>query len=190
MGNRGFPGFKESVLALQVLSVGYVFMLLVSMGRLIARGMGIPQYEMRSSVLIVVLNIALSIILIIKLGFTGALLGTTSSGIIGSSTFFYSFNRRIGKSLFSIIKKVFASPFLFCLVSLGASLFAGYFIRRLYPGPPANRFDALILLLVNGLIFLGVYLLFVFKSNYIDKYDREIFSGFMEMIKSVLRRKK
>jgi O-antigen/teichoic acid export membrane protein len=190
MGNRGFPGFKESVLALQVLSVGYVFMLLVSMGRLIARGMGIPQYEMRSSVLIVVLNIALSIILIIKLGFTGALLGTTSSGIIGSSTFFYSFNRRIGKSLFSIIKKAFASPFLFCLVSLGASMFAGYFMRQLYPVPPANRFDAFILLLVTGLVFLGVYLLFVFKSKYIDKYDREIFSGFMEMIKPGLRRKK
>ncbi len=190
MGNRGFPGFEESVLALQVLSVGYVFMLLVSMGRLIARGMGIPQYEMRSSVLIVVLNIALSIILIIKLGFTGALLGTTSSGIIGSSTFFYSFNRRIGKSLFSIIKQAFASPFLFCSVSLGVSLFTGYLIRQLYPGPAANRLDAFILLFANGLVFLGIYLLFVFKSRYIDKYDREIISGFMEMIKSVFRRKK
>ncbi len=190
MGNRGFPGFKESVLALQVLSIGYVFMLLVSMGRLIARGMGIPQYEMRSSVLIVALNIALSIILIIKMGFTGALLGTTSSGIIGSSVFFTSFNRRIEKSLFSFIKKVFASPFIFCLVSTGASLFTGYFIRQLYPGPAANRFEAFILLFVNGLVFLGIYLLFVLKSKYIDKYDKEIFSGFMEMIKSVFRRKK
>ena len=186
----GKGSFKESVLALQVLSVGYVFVLLVSMGRLIARGMGIPQYEMRSSVIIVILNIALSIILILKLGFVGALLGTTLSGVIGSSFFFYSFNRRIKESVFSIIKKVFASPFLFCLASLGISMLAGYFFKQLFPTPLAGRFDAFIHLCVNGLVFLSVYLLFLFKSRYIDKYDREIFSGFLEMIKLNTRRKK
>jgi O-antigen/teichoic acid export membrane protein len=186
----GRDSFKESALALQVLSVGYVFVLLVSMGRLIARGMGIPQYEMRSSVIIVILNIALSIILIIKLGFVGALLGTTLSGVIGSSFFFYSFNRRIKESVFSIIKKVFASPFLFCLVSLGISMLAGYFFKQLFPTTLASRFEAFIHLGVNGLVFLSVYLLFLFKSRYIDKYDREIFSGFLEMIKLNTRRKK
>jgi O-antigen/teichoic acid export membrane protein len=186
----GKTGYTESVLALQVLSVGYVFVLLVSMGRLIARGMGIPQYEMRSSVIIVILNIALSIILIIKMGFVGALLGTTLSGVIGSSFFFYSFNRLIKESVFSIIKKVFASPFLFCLVSLGISWLAEYFFKQFFPTPLASRFDAFIHLCVNGLVFLGVYLLFLFKSRYIDKYDREIFSGFLEMIKLKRRRKK
>jgi O-antigen/teichoic acid export membrane protein len=186
----GRDSFKESALALQVLSVGYVFVLLVSMGRLIGRGMGIPQYEMRSSVIIVILNIALSIILIIKLGFVGALLGTTLSGVIGSSFFFYSFNRRIKESVFSIIKKVFASPFLFCLVSLGISMLAGYFFKQLFPTTLASRFEAFIHLGVNGLVFLSVYLLFLFKSRYIDKYDREIFSGFLEMIKLNTRRKK
>ncbi|MCK4557424.1 MAG: polysaccharide biosynthesis protein [Candidatus Aminicenantes bacterium] len=190
MGNRGFPGFTESVLALQVLSVGYVFTLLVSMGRLIARGMGIPQYEMRSSVLIVILNIALSIILIIKLGFTGTLLGTTLSGIIGSTYFFCAFNRRIGEPVFPLIRKIFIGPFFFCLVSLGISMLADYFFVQLLPAPVANRTNAFIQLLVKGLIFLGVYLLCLFKSGYIDKYDKEIFSGFLEMIKVGFKRKK
>ncbi len=190
MGNRGFPGYTESILALQVLSVGYVFMLLVSMGRLIARGMGIPQYEMRSSVVIVILNIALSIILIIKLGFTGALLGTTLSGIIGSSYFFCSFNRRIKEPVFSLIRKIFIGPFLFSLLSLGISMLAGHFFNKLFPAPPANRFEAFIQLGVNGLVFLSVYLLFLFKSRYLDTYDREIFSGLLEMIKLKRKRKK
>ncbi len=190
MGNRSFPGYTESVLALQVLSVGYVFVLLVSMGRLIARGMGIPQHEMRSSVIIVVLNISLSIILIIKLGFIGALLGTTLAGIIGSSYFFYSFNRRIKESAFSILTKVFALPFLFCLVSLGVSMLVDYFFKQLFPAPPADRLDALVHLCVNGLVFLSVYLLFLLKSRYIDTYDREIFSGFLEMIKLKRKQKK
>ncbi len=190
MGNRGFPGFTESVLALQVLSVGYVFMLLVSMGRLIARGMGIPQYEMRSSVIIVILNIVLSIILIIKMGFTGALLGTTLSGIIGSTYFFCAFNRRIGESVFSLIRNIFSSPFLFCLVSLVISMLADYFFVQFFPAPAANRIDASLQLLVKGLIFMSVYLLCLFKSGYIDTYDKEIFSGFLGMIKLGFKRKK
>jgi peptidoglycan biosynthesis protein MviN/MurJ (putative lipid II flippase) len=152
--------------------------------------MGIPQYEMRASVIVVILNISLSIILIIKMGFIGALLGTTLSGIIGSSYFFYSFNRRIKKPVFSILKGVFASPFLFCLVSLGISMLAGYFFKQIFPHPPASRFEAFIHLGVNGLVFLSVYLLFLFKSRYIDKYDREILSGLLEMIKLKRRRKK
>ena len=190
MGNRGFPGFTESVLALQVLSVGYVFILLVSMGRLIARGIGIPQYEMRSSVLIVILNITLSIVLIIEMGFIGALLGTTLSGIIGSTYFFCAFNRRIGESAFSFIRKIFIGPFLFCLVSLGISMLTDYFFVLLFPAPAANRPDAFIQLLVKGLVFLSIYLLCLFKSGYVDRYDKEIFSGFLEMIKLGFKRKK
>lgn len=186
----GKTGFNQSVLALQLLSVGYVFVLLVSMGRLIARGMGIPQYEMRSSVLIVIMNIALSIILIIKLGFIGALLGTTISGIAGSLYFIFSFNRRIGKST-SILLKIFASPFLFCLVSTVLSLAVGFVFQSfIFQKNATSRLDAFLYLLINGLTFLASYLFLLLKSRYIDAYDREIFSGFLNMIRSGLKREK
>lgn len=190
MGNRSFKGFHESALALQLLSVGYVFVLLASMGRLIARGMGIPQYEMRSSVVIVILNIALSIILILNLGFIGALLGTSLSGIIGSAYFFYSFNRRLEESVFRILKKIFAGPFFFCALALILSLLAAYLFEHIYAESPDNRIQAFIYLLVNGLVFLGVYIVFLLKSAYIDKYDKEVFSGFLEMLKLDFKRKK
>ena len=190
MGNRNFQGFPESALALQLLSVGYVFVLLASMGRLIARGIGIPQYEMRSSVIIVVLNISLSIVLILNFGFIGALLGTSLSGIIGSTYFFYSYNRRLKESIFRILKKIFALPFFFCALALILSLLAGYLFRQIHPESPDSRIQAFIYLLVNGLVFLGVYLVFLFKSAYIDKYDKEIFSGFLEMLRLGFKRKK
>jgi hypothetical protein len=69
-------------------------------------------------------------------------------------------------------------------------MLAGYIFNQLFPDPPVSRIDAFIRLGVNGLVFLSVYLLFLFKSRYIDKYDREIFSGFLEMIKLKIRRKK
>jgi hypothetical protein len=69
-------------------------------------------------------------------------------------------------------------------------MLADYFFVQLLPAPVANRTNAFIQLLVKGLIFLGVYLLCLFKSGYIDKYDKEIFSGFLEMIKLGFRRKK
>lgn len=186
----GKTGFKESALALQILSIGYVFMLLVSMGRLIARGMGIPQYEMRSSILIVIMNITLSIILIIKLGFIGALLGTTLSGTIGSLYFIYSFHRRIKESLLLTLRKIYAHPLFYCIISLLLSLLISYIFKPFFPEPASNRIEALYHLLINGIVFLGVYILFLFKSRYIDTYDREIFSGFVELIKTSLGRKK
>ena len=187
MGN---PDFKESALALQILSIGYVFILLVSMGRLIARGMGVPQYEMRSSVLIAIMNIILSIILIIKFGFVGALFGTTLSGTLGSLYFIHSFHRHIKESLFEIIKKIYTKPIFFCLISLCVSMLISYIFKLLVPSPPVNRIEAFYHLLINGTAFLGVYLFFILKSHYIDKYDRKILSDSIELIRSILRKKK
>jgi len=186
----GRPGFSQSALALQILSIGYVFMLLVGMGRLIARGMGIPQYEMRSSVLIAVTNILLSVILIIKLGFIGALIGTTISSILGSIYFIFSFHRRIKESLSSILKKIYANPFLFCVISLIVSLLVSYVFKMIVPKAPANRLEAFYHLLINGAVFLGIYLFSLFRSGYIDKYDREIFSSTLNLIRSGLRQEK
>ncbi len=186
----GEPGFKESALALQILSIAYVLLLTASMGRLIARGMGIPQYEMRSSVLIVVMNIFLSIILIIKLGFSGALLGTSISAASGSIYFIVSFHRRIKESLFFVVRKIYASLLFFCTISLFSSLLAGFIFKQIVPRLPTNRPEALCALLVNGAVFSGVYLLLLFKTGTIDKYDRELFYESFKLMKTSFRRKK
>jgi len=186
----GESGFKQSVLALQILSIGYTFVLLASMGRLIARGMGIPKYEMRSSVFMAVLNIALSALLIIKIGFIGALLGTTISGILGSIYFIYSFHRFTKESLLHMVRKIYVSPFIFCILSTAASLSINFLLKDILLTSPSSRIGALSHLLINGIVFLGVYILFLYKSSYIDKYDREIISGTVEFVKAFVRRKK
>ncbi len=186
----GNTGFQQSVLALQILSIGYTFVLLVSMGRLIARGMGIPKYEMRSSVFMAVTNISLSVILIIKLGFIGALLGTTISGFLGSVYFIYSFHRYTKESLLLMIRKIYLNPFIFCVFSTAASLSINLILKEILLMGPSSRIEALYYLLINGIVFLGVYILFLYKSSYIDKYDREILSGTIEFVKTFIRRKK
>lgn len=186
----GESGFKQSVLALQILSIGYTFVLLVSMGRLIARGMGIPKYEMRSSVFMAVLNIALSALLIIKIGFIGALLGTTISGFLGSIYFIYSFHRFTKESLLHMVRKIYVSPFIFCILSTAASISINFLLKDILLTSPSSRIEALYYLLINGIVFLGVYILFLYKSSYIDKYDREILSGTIEFVKTFIRRKK
>lgn len=186
----GEPGFKESALALQVLSIAYVLLLVASMGRLVARGMGIPQVEMRSSVLIMVMNIFLSIILIIKFGFSGALLGTSISAGLGSLYFMLSFHRRIKEPLFFILRKIYASLFFSCMISLFFSLLAGLIFKQIFPSLPTNRPQALYALLVNGAVFSGAYLLMLFKTGTIDKDDRELFSESLKLMKAGFRRKK
>ncbi len=186
----GQTGFNRSALALQILSIGYVFMLLVSMGRLIARGMGIPQYEMRSSLLIVIMNIVLSVVLIMKFGFVGALWGTTISGTLGSLYFIRSFHRRTKESIVLILRKIYAPPFIFCIISLLASLLVHTLVIMLLHFAPANRIEAFYYLCINGAVFLTVYVFSLLQSGYIDKYDKEILSGSLELIKASLKRKK
>ena len=185
----GNTDFQQSALALQILSIGYTFVLLVSMGRLIARGMGIPKYEMRSSVLMAILNIVLSVLLIIKLGFIGALFGTTISGFLGSIYFIYSFHRHTQESLFLMIRKIYVHPFLFCVFSAAASLSINYFLKEILHGGPTSRIEAFYFLFINGIVFLGIYILFLYKSRYIDTYDREIISGTFGFVKTSIRRK-
>ncbi len=187
----GKSGFRDSALALQILSIGYVFVLLVSMARLVARGMGIPQYEMRSSVLIAVLNVVLSAVLIIRMGFIGALLGTAIAGTAGSLFFILSFNRRIGESTAHFFKKIFAAPLFFSGLALIVSFTAGAVLEALFLHAPAsNRLEALLFLLVAGIVFMPVYLFLLLKTGYIDSYDREVLSGFFELMRRGLRRTK
>jgi hypothetical protein len=132
----------------------------------------------------------LSVILIIKFGFSGALLGTAISAASGSLYFMISFHRRIKEPLFFILRKIYASLFFFCMISLFSSLLASFIFKHIVPRLPTNRPEALCALLVNGAVFSGIYLLMLFKTGYIDKYDRELFSESLEFMKTSFRRKK
>jgi len=178
----GKTGFETAVLAIRWLVFAYLIQLLVSMGRLIARGMGAPQYEMKSSIVLSILNILFSILLIIKFGFIGALIGTFLAAGIASAYFllqFHNFSKWSFKKLAlhsfmpSLIVSIICAGVIFILdvVAVGCT---GIRID--------SRFSASIYTFANLALFSALYLYAAFKYNIIDNYDKVIITSALKLI--------
>ena len=174
------PGYEKSALAIQILTIGYSFFLVNSVGRLMARGMGVPQFEMISALIILGLNISLSIILIILFGFIGALIGTCMSSIIGSLFFMIRFHKHIKRTIMSFLKDVCLKPFLACIIAVPVS-FVIDFLFHYINFVPSERIGYFVYLCLKGAMFSGTYLVCIFFIRYLDEYDKNVFLSAVKM---------
>ncbi|MFQ5786960.1 MAG: oligosaccharide flippase family protein, partial [Thermodesulfobacteriota bacterium] len=170
----GGPGYEKSALAIQILTIGYSFVLVNSIGRLMARGMGVPQFEMISALIILGLNILLSVTLIILLGFTGALIGTSISAIIGSLFFMNRFHKYIQRTIVSFLREIYFKPFFACILAMLASSVVDILLH-IFNFFPSGRFGCFVYLGLKGFVFSGTYMLCIFIIRYLDEYDKEVF---------------
>ena len=166
----GGPGYEKSALAIQILTIGYSFVLVNGIGKLIARGMGVPQFEMISALIILGLNILLSITLIILFGFVGTLIGTSVSAIVGSMFFLNRFHKHIKRSIISFLRGVYLKPIFACIFAFFASLTVDLLFHFL-GFSPSGRVGYLVYLGTKGFVFSGIYLLCILVVRYMDEYD-------------------
>jgi O-antigen/teichoic acid export membrane protein len=171
----GGTGYDKGVLALRILGVGYFFNIITGVVTAVARGIGVPQYEMKASTFIVISNLLLSIILIIKIGFIGALIGTSLALLVGNIYYIIIFHtRHIKESIFAFIKKTYAKPIFASLIGTliiflnQAMLFHG--LINLKP----TRINYLIFLIIQLFIFTGIYLYLLTKTRFINQEDYKL----------------
>ena len=176
----GKAGYEKSALAIQVLTIGYSFFLVNSVGRLMARGMGVPQFEMVSALIILGLNIVLSVTLIILFGFVGALIGTSVSAIVGSVFFMNRFHKHIKRTITSFLGDVYLKPIIACILAFLLSLAIG-FLFHILGFSPSGRVGFLIYLVLKGSVFSGAYLLSIFVVKYFDEYDMNVLFSTIKM---------
>jgi len=161
------PGFERSVLALRFLMIGFMINILTGVGTSIARGIGRPHLEMKYELWVAVSNIVLSLILIIKIGFIGALIGTSVSLIIFSIYFMVIFHRQVlANSYLKFAKEIYSTP-----VLLSSSLcLLIYFVNLLLNNNfrIQGRIAYFTVLLVDILIFGILYSILVFKLRFLN----------------------
>jgi len=177
----GFMARQESVLAVQFLTVAYGAYLLTSVGRYIARGIGVLRFELAGSVFLTVSNIVLSVILILRYGYVGALWGTAISAFCGSGWFLVAFHRYLKFSIGLFMRK---SVFWPVAISLLASL-----IMEFFPASWSADGSRLILLakLFGHLVLFGcLYLIIIWLCGFVDAYEREVFTN---AFKSLFKRR-
>jgi len=160
-------GYNASVTVIRFLIVGFCVNALTGIGTSIARGIGKPEIETRYTTLVAFSNITLSLILIIKIGLIGALIGTSVSLVIFSVYFMLIFHKKIIKeSYVEFAKKIYYKPFfislILCIVVGALNLALERFFNL------QNRLDYLATLLLDMVIFGPLCLFFLFKVKYLE----------------------
>lgn len=161
-------GYERAALVIQVLAIGYFAATVSGVASQVAVGVAKTEFEMRYGILIVPLNLILSYILIMKIGFVGAVAGTSLSLVVGALFFIRMFQKYLNTNMLCFAK-LFYKPVFISVASSLVMLFLNY---NLWPvNEFMNRALHLIILFINCLVFTGIYLFFIRLSKYFDNYD-------------------
>jgi O-antigen/teichoic acid export membrane protein len=161
-------GFEKSVLTLQILMIGYFFNIMIGPGFFILNGIGKPQYGMRSSILAAILNLALSILLVIKIGYFGVVIGTLTAMIIAASYFISMFHQVMNIPFWKTSLKIFPKPLIACFISFSI---IHVLIKRI---GQIGWFG----LIGAGFSYLVLFSLIILVMNYLDDFDKSLINKY------------
>ena len=94
------------------------------------------------------------------------------------------FQRHIKQPFFQLIKDIYLIPIFACILASLALYGLNYGVHLF--AFPSGRIVHLAILGLEGLIFLGIYGLVLFKSGYIDKYERGLALRYISIAKNRL----
>jgi O-antigen/teichoic acid export membrane protein len=104
-------GFEQSVILIQILAVGYGINVLGGAASQMGAGIGRPEFDMRSTVVLSVLNPILSIILVQRFGAPGAAAGTTLAMVVAAAYLIVTFHRNyVEQPVWQFIRTVHIRP--------------------------------------------------------------------------------
>ena len=158
-------------MTVQILIVSYFINVLTGPGFCILNGIGKPQYAMRSSTFAALLNVILSIILVIKIGYFGAVFGTASAMTIAAVYFIFMFHQVSKISFWNFALKILLKPILAGFLSF---LLMSIIIKNI------SHFNWLALI-VSTLLYLGLFTLLIFLIQYIDDYDKLLIKRYIKL---------
>ena len=167
------PGYDNSIMVVRLLVIGIIVNTLTGVGVMIVRGVGKPIYETRYAVISLILNVALGIILVKPYGFTGIVMATPISTIVGSLYFISIFHKLYSISSLEFIRKIYFKPFIVSM-SLAAGVYS--LNKLLIPMITIeSRMDYIVLLLLDGLLFFVSFVFLLNKAGFWDKEDESLF---------------
>lgn len=154
------PGLTMIAVPLSILLLINFFNLVTGPGFCIFTAKAELKPGIHSALLGIILNVGLSLALIYKFGFAGAVLGTSISLLAASAYFIAVFHRRTRYSVLRLLREGYLKTSLASLFSLGA-----LFLLHL---PRQNSWLGLILMTIGfGLLYSVIILL----ARFFDEYD-------------------
>ena len=167
-------GYESSALVIRVFVPCYMINILTGVGTSMALGMGRTDIMAKVCTAQMLLNLILSIVLVIKMGFIGAAVATLISLSLTSILFIHILHGCLRYRMLPFLREVVTVP-------LGSCFFAGIaiFFCNGFINARLSRPASFILLILEAAVFMAIYLPLVFKTNYLDRYDREMLAGYV-----------
>ena len=178
-------GYEKSALVIQVLAAGYFAATVTGVASSIAAGVARTDIDMKFGILLSSLNLSLSIILIIKIGFIGVVLGTSISLIFASFIFIRMFHNCFSTIPLKSFYRLFYKPSIACALPVLIILLINQSFQNTIV--PYGRIIYLTILLINGIIFSTVYIGIIILTKYFDTNDIVIFKDKIPFLRKLLR---
>jgi O-antigen/teichoic acid export membrane protein len=184
-------GFSESVLIAQVLVIGYGINILGGAASQTGAGIGRPEFDMRATLLLSIVNPILSITLVQWFGAAGAATGTSVALALSSMYLLATFQRNyVERSLWSIVRAMHLKPLIAAMAASTAVLGA----HSLLPDVAAwanQRYLLPMKLAVDFWTFVPTYVIVLVALRQITAIDWKNFLGLIsfgfEFIRHPLR---
>jgi len=175
--------YQRSAFVMQILVLGYFMNMSCGVVSPIVQGIGRPQIQMRAAFLSAALNICLSIILVVKMGFYGAALGTAVSLILANLYYVYSFHKFMDKSLLSYFLSNYTLPLLSGVLSSSVVIFISRFV--IFSGSESiSRFHCFLVLVLFSTVFILLYFVLIYFTGFFDDYDRKLICSYLPLRKA------
>jgi len=169
----------RSVMILQILAIGYGANVLGGAASQIGAGVGRPEFDMQSTILLTVLSPILGIALVQRFGAPGAAAGTAVALIISATYLLIMFHR---KYVETPVEGMFRDIHIRPVVSGLVAIFAATGLHRLFHIMDSLREVRYLIpakLAVDFVLFSSVYLVFLMVLKQITAMDRRNFMGLM-----------
>ena len=172
-------GVEQSVILVKILVVGYGANVLVGAASQTGAGVGHPEFDMRSTILLMVLTPSLGILLVRDFGAAGVATGTTLALIIAALYLLAAFHRNyLQTSVVGMIREFHVRPIAAALLAfLAVSI-----LHRALPGIETlsdTRYLIPLKLAMDFSVFSTVYMIFLIAVRQVTAIDRRNFLGLM-----------
>ena len=172
-------GVEQSVVLVQLLVIGYGANVLSGAASQTGAGVGRPEFDMRSTIVLTVLTPLLGVLLVPRFGAVGVAAGTSLALIIAAMYLLVAFHRNyLETSVVRMLWGVHARPLAAGLLSILAVMF----LHRAFPAVEALsgvRYLILAKLALDLAVFAPVYALFLVWARQVTATDRKNFLGLM-----------
>lgn len=174
-------GYEMSSFIIKILVVGQLINMTFSApGNSIIPNTGVPKYQMFEGIIFLGVNLVLSFILIKNFRIMGAAYGNSAAFLIGSLFVFFTALR-----FFKISKlKIFINNYLKIILISFATAITSYIINKLIISHLliiSGRATGLLLLFINGVIFLVFFISLLRLTKYLDKREIELIKKFLKI---------